>query len=218
MSGRPTVFFIDDDVSLREAFSSLMRAVGLNVMLFSTAQEFLSTERADRPSCLVLDVQLPGLSGLDLQYELVNLGEQIPVIFVSAHGDIPMTVRAMKAGALEFLPKPFREQDLLDAIGQALDRDREWRSSRVEVAAIQEKIDRLTAREREVMAGILRGKLNKQVAGDLGVREITIKVHRRHIMEKMGVSSLIELAHMIEKLGHGRPIPPRRAVPIDAGQ
>jgi FixJ family two-component response regulator len=200
MSSRPTVFFVDDDISLRDAFSSLIRSIGLNVILFSTAREFLAAERLDAVSCLVVDVQLPGLSGLDLQYELLNSGEKIPVIFVSAHGDIPMTVRAMKAGAVEFLPKPFREQDLLDAIGQALDRDRLSRISRAAVAAIKQKSDRLTAREREVMAGILQGKLNKQVAAELGVTEITIKVHRRHIMEKMAATSLIELGRMIAKL------------------
>jgi FixJ family two-component response regulator len=194
------VFVVDDDVSVREALSSLIRSIGLNVVLCASPAEFMSVRRADVPSCLVLDVRLPGQSGLDLQKELRAAGESIPVIFITGHGDIPMTVRAMKAGAVEFLSKPFREQELLDAIVTALVRDAEERSRSAEISAIHKALDTLSLRERQVMDGLVVGMLNKQVAARLGVSEVTVKIHRRHVMEKMAVSSLVQLARMIEKI------------------
>jgi FixJ family two-component response regulator len=194
------VFVVDDDVSVREALSSLIRSIGLNVVLCASPAEFMSVRRADVPSCLVLDVRLPGQSGLDLQKELRAAGESIPVIFITGHGDIPMTVRAMKAGAVEFLPKPFREQELLDAIVTALVRDAEEKSRSAEISAIHKALDTLSLRERQVMDGLVVGMLNKQVAARLGVSEVTVKIHRRHVMEKMAVSSLVQLARMIEKI------------------
>jgi FixJ family two-component response regulator len=194
------VFILDDDISIREALCTLLRSVGFEVRTFTSAAEFLNAELPDVPACLVLDVRLPGLSGLDLQRELGRTGVEIPIIFISGHGDIPMTVRAMKAGAVEFLPKPVREQELLDAIAQAIDKDRAARRQRAEVAAVRVRYATLTPRESEVASKIIRGLLNKQVAADLGVTEVTVKVHRRHIMEKMQASSLAELVRMIERL------------------
>jgi FixJ family two-component response regulator len=194
------VFVVDDDPSMRDALTSLMRSVGMSVQAFESASAFLASKRPDLPSCLVLDVRLPGLSGLDLQRELLDAGEQIPVIFITGHGDIPMTVRAMKAGAVEFLPKPFREQELLDAIGQALHRDDAARGRRAEAAEVRVRLGTLTARERQVMERALAGMLNKQIAADLGVSEVTVKVHRRHLMQKMSATSLVELSRMIAKV------------------
>ncbi len=195
------VYVVDDDSSVREAIKSLIRSVGLRVETFGTAQEFLHSARPDAPGCVVLDVRLPGLSGLDLQRELAANGINLPVIFITGHGDIPMSVRAMKAGALEFLTKPFRDQDLLDAIQQALERDRGARQQRSETAEVRERFDSLTAREREVMGLVVSGLLNKQIAGELGTSEVTIKIHRSQVMKKMGAGSLAELVRMTEKLG-----------------
>ena len=200
------VFVVDDDPAVREALCSLIRSVGLNAEAFASAQDFLNSPRPDAAACLVLDVRMPGLSGLDLQRELAGSGERIPIIFITGHGDIPMSVRAMKAGAAEFLPKPFRDQDLLDAIAQALERDQAARKERAALAEIRGRYDKLTAREREVAPLIVRGMLNKQAAAELGISEITVKVHRRNVMRKMKVRSLAELVRIFEQL---RPLHPQ---------
>jgi FixJ family two-component response regulator len=196
----PIVFVVDDDPSVRDALASLIGSVGLRAETFASAQEFLQYPRPDAAACLVLDVRLRGVSGLDLQCELVKRRQQIPIIFITGHGDIPMTVRAMKAGAADFLLKPFRDQELLDAIRQALDRDQVARQQRAEVAKIKGNYDTLTSREREVLLLIARGMLNKQSAAELGITEITIKVHRRHIMQKMKTRSFPELVRTFERL------------------
>jgi RNA polymerase sigma factor (sigma-70 family) len=194
------VYVIDDDPSVRDAIKSLIRSVGMNVETFASAQEFMSRKRPEAPACLVLDVRMPGLSGLDLQRELTDTQINIPIIFITGHGDIPMSVRAMKAGAVEFLTKPFRDQDLLDAIAQAIDRDREQRKQHADIADLRNRFEQLTPREREVMDLVVAGLLNKQIALRLGISEITVKLHRHQVMEKMKAASLAELVRMSERL------------------
>jgi FixJ family two-component response regulator len=197
----PAVFVVDDDAAIREALDGLFRSIGLHAKTFGSAAEFLRHKLPDAPSCLVLDVRLPGLSGLDFQAELAAAGLHIPIIFMTGHGDIPMTVKAMKAGAVEFLPKPFRDQDMLDAVQQALERDRERRERNSGLAKLKSNFDTLTPREQEVMGLVTAGLMNKQVAGEIGVSEITAKVHRGNIMRKMGAKSLAELVRMADALG-----------------
>jgi RNA polymerase sigma factor (sigma-70 family) len=195
------VFVVDDDAPMRESLKNLIRSVGLRVELFSSAQEFLRSKRLDLPSCLVLDVRLPGLSGLDLQKRTIEAGMEIPIIFITGHGDIPMSVRAMKAGAVEFLTKPFRDQDLLDSIQEALERDRKAREERAALQELRSRFASLTPREREVMERVVAGLLNKQIGAELGTSETTVKIHRHQVMEKMGAGSLPELVRMADRLG-----------------
>ena len=197
---QPMVFVIDDDAALREALSSLFRSVGLQVKAFATAPEFLQIKLPEGPTCLVLDVRLPGLSGLDFQAELTRAKIDIPIVFMTGHGDIPMTVRAMKAGAVEFLPKPFRDQDMLDAVQTGLERDRGRRKNASETARLRADFDTLTVREQEIMGLVTSGLMNKQIAGQLGVSEITVKVHRGSVMRKMNARSLADLVRMADAL------------------
>jgi len=198
---RATVFVIDDDPSMREALEDLITSVGLEARLFASPREFLESKRPDAPGCLVLDVRLPGMSGLTFQQELAKTGSALPVIFLTGHGDIPMSVRAMKAGAIEFLTKPFHDQELLDAIHAAIERDRRDRREEALVGELQERYGALTGREREIMALVACGRANKQIAAELQVSEMTVKVHRGQIMRKMHARSLPELVRMADRLG-----------------
>lgn len=198
---RPIVYVVDDDASVREATSSLFRSIGLDVATFASADAFLAQPLAERPGCLVLDVRLPGVSGLELQRELAATCRALPIVFITGHGDIPMSVRAMKAGAVEFLPKPFPDEALIAAVRTSIERDRAQRGEREEVAGLRERYETLTPRERAVLVAIAGGQLNKQAAADLGITEVTVKVHRRHVMQKLGAHSLPELVRMVDKLG-----------------
>jgi FixJ family two-component response regulator len=203
MTDTATVFVVDDDASIRDALGSLFRSVGLHAQLFASANDFLATPKTDAPACLILDVRMPGLSGLDCQRQLVEAGFHIPIIFMTGHGDVPMSVRAMKDGAFEFLTKPFRDQDLLDAVQYAIERDRGRRAAEGEVTDLRGRFASLTAREREVMAWVVSGRLNKQIAGEIGASEITVKVHRGHVMRKMKADSVADLVRMASRLGLG---------------
>jgi FixJ family two-component response regulator len=196
----PTVFIVDDDRGLRQAIHDLVESVGLRAESFASGEDFLRAKRMNRPSCLVLDVRLPQMSGLDFQQRLTETGIQIPIIFITAHGDIPMSVRALKSGALEFLTKPFRDQDLLDAIHQALERDRVAREQQSEIHNLQARVRTLTAREQEVMNLVISGMLNKQIALEIGTSEATVKIHRGNAMRKMKAGSVVDLVRMADKL------------------
>jgi FixJ family two-component response regulator len=201
MDAEALVFVVDDDASLRASLQDLLESVGLRVAAYASAQEFLRRPRPEVPSCLVLDVRLPGLSGLDLQKQMAEGDRDMPIIFITGHGDIPMTVQAMKAGAVEFLTKPFRDQDLLDAVHQALARARHARAQRAQMAALRRRFDTLTPRQRDVLARMVAGLLNKQIAGELGTSEATVKTHRKQVMAKMRAESLADLIRIADQLG-----------------
>ena len=203
----PIVFVIDDDESMRDALRNLFRSVGLRVEVFPSAAEFLQHRLPDVPSCLILDIRLPRVSGLDFQADLAKAGIRIPIIFMTGHGDIPMTVRAMKAGAIDFLSKPFRDQDMLDAVAMAIERDRQRRDEAKNLSDLQTRFESLTQRERGVMTLVTAGLMNKQVAAEIGIAEITVKIHRGHIMRKMAAKSLADLVRMAETLGMRRETP-----------
>ena len=196
----PLVHIVDDDDSLRQGLASLLRSVGLSARTYSSTQEFLQSDRLETPGCIVLDIRLPGMSGLDFQEQLAGLGIRLPVILMTGHGDIPMSVRAMKAGAVDFLPKPFRDQDMIDAVTVAINRNRVQREKECQSMAIVDRYATLSPREREVMALVTTGKLNKQVAGELGLSEVTVKIHRGAAMRKMGARSLADLVRFVDAL------------------
>jgi FixJ family two-component response regulator len=204
-SETPIILVVDDDPSVCEALSRLFRSVGLESKLFVSTAELLQHKLPEAPCCLVLDIRLPGVSGLDFQTQLAQANVHVPIIMMTGHGDIPMSVRAMKAGAVDFLTKPFRDQDMLDAVAQAIERDRKRRDSEKALAELRRLFESLTAREREIMALVTAGLMNKQVAAQLGLREITVKIHRGHVMRKMGVRSLADLVRAAESLGLRRP-------------
>jgi FixJ family two-component response regulator len=206
-SGEPIVFVIDDDASVRNALSNLFRSVGLRVQVFGSAPEFLQSKLADAPSCLVLDIRLPGPSGLDFQAELAKANIHIPIIFMTGHGDIPMTVQAMKAGAVDFLSKPFRDQDMLDAVATAIERDRKRREGEQVTHDLRARFGSLTPREREILALVAAGLMNKQIAAEIDLAEITVKIHRGRVMKKLGARSLADLVRMAEALGVRRTKP-----------
>jgi len=197
----PIVFVVDDTLAVREAITSLLASVGLRVQTFGSARDFLGHPRPDAPACLVLDVRLPGLSGLDLQRELAHIGSAIPIVFISGHPDIPISVQAMKAGATDFLTKPFRDQQLLDAVQAAIDRDREQRARMAEIAGLRHRYESLTPREREVLTLVVAGLRNKQIASRLGTSEITVKAHRHQVMHKMKANTVVDLVRTFERLG-----------------
>lgn len=197
----PIIYIIDDDLSFRRSIEFLIQSVGFTVQPFGSAEEFLKTPHPDAPSCVILDVRMPGLSGLDLQHKLSETNPEMPIIFITGHGDIPMSVRAMKAGAMEFLIKPFRDQDLLDAISEAIKWNRFSRAQKSEETALHKKYEQLTPKERQVMSHVVAGLLNKQIAGKMGTSEVTVKIHRHHVMEKMKADSLADLVRMSERLG-----------------
>jgi len=202
---QPIVFIIDDDISVREGISDLLRSVGLGVQTFASTQEFVNSKRPDAPGCIILDVRLPGRSGLELQQSLGQLGIRLPVIFISAHGDIPISVRAMKSGAMEFLTKPIHEQELLDAVQAGIERDRANRQDNALATELRARFDSLTSREREIMSLVVSGNLNKQIGFQTGLSEMTVKVHRSHVMQKMQAKSLVDLVRMADKLGVSAP-------------
>ena len=203
----PSIVVIDDDASVRKSLDNLFRSVGFEVELFASPQEFLQSARPARPGCIILDVRFPGRSGLDMQQELAAANIPLPIIFITGYGDIPMSVRAMKAGAVEFLTKPFRDQDLLDAVGAALEKDRARRAGEMRLSELRSRFATLTARERQVLGLVVAGRLNKQIAGDLGVSEMTVKMHRRQVMRKMQAAGVAQLVRLADQIGIGSPQP-----------